>query len=81
MLQSFNNTYISIMKGDVFADKGNLDFSGRIFPCVAHIFPLFKVRLRAIKVKTLTYNLGKMFFFHGKRSFIKDVHIKVLKNV
>ena len=69
------------MKGDVFADKGNRYFLSRMLQAFDHLFPVFQIRFRTVKLQAFAYNGSEMFFFHGEWCFVKVFHIQVLKNV
>ena len=52
-----------------------------MFQAFDHLFPVFQIRFRTVKLQAFAYNGSEMFFFHGEWCFVKVFHIQVLKNV
>ena len=78
MLQCFHHTDIGIMKGHIFANQSNFYFMFWILPGLNHLNPVAKIRLRTIHIQAVAHNICQLFFFHGKRQLIKNIHIKIL---
>ena len=69
------------MELDIFADQGDCYILCRMLQAFDHLFPVFQIRFRTVKLQAFAYNGSEMFFFHGEWCFVKVFHIQVLKNV
>ena len=80
VLQCLNNTDVSIVQGDVFADQCNRHLVCGMTQVVNHLFPVAQIGFRAVKAQTFTNRLGKMLALHGERRLVEVFHIQILQN-
>jgi hypothetical protein len=81
VFQGLHNTDVSIVQLDIFAYQSDIYFFCRMTQSIYHSFPVFQIRIRAVKLQAVADNLCQMFFFHGKRCFVEIFHIKILQNM
>ena len=81
VLQRLDNTDIGVVKLDIFSDKGDCDFLGRMAQVLNHLRPVLEIRFWTVKVETLTDNLRKMLFLHGERSLVQILYIQILEDM
>ena len=81
VLQGFYYAKISVMKSDVFSDKGDADTAFQVAQRVHHVNPVCQIRFRTRQLQGFQDNLSQLLPFHCQRSLIQIIHIQILQDV
>ena len=73
MVQGFGDAQIGVVKGDVLADEGDVQFVFRVVNIVYHLLPVFHVARFVRQIQFFQYDAVHAFFRQEQRHFVNAV--------